>query len=172
MRRWLTQTTFETCFLAANWKPEGPKLAPPEAVVMDVRIAADNAGTPRPVVLRFLSALKTAQIKSAQRYILDEHIARDQMVLWVGSQSPEGWGPETIAPIGVPREYWTRPDGAPKPGDIPRPGIPPAVTRQPHAPATQRSAHGPRLAVEQVRVNTPVKVFGGSPNQIIAKAVS
>ena len=163
---------FREVLLAANWKPEGPKLAPPDLLVMDVRLAADNAGTPRPAVSNFLAALKTAQIKCAQRYVLDEHIARDSMVVWVGSQSPEGWGPEVIAPIGVPKEYWTRPDGPPEPGDISRPVIAPAVQQQPTTPPAQPSAHEPRLVVEQARVNTPAKAFGGAKNQIIARLVS
>lgn len=160
---------FREVFLGANWKPEGPKLAPPELSVMDVRLAADNAGTPRPAVLSVLAALKTAQVKSAQRYVLDEHVARDSMVLWVGSQSPDGWGPETIAPIGVPEEYWTRPDGPPEPGDISKPGAP-VVRVVPPVPA--RGHGGPRLALEQVKVHTPAKVFGDPVKHVVAKLVS
>jgi hypothetical protein len=114
-----------------------------------------------------LAALKTAQVKSAQRYVLDEHIARDYMVLWVGSQSPEGWGPETIAPIGVPKEHWTRPDGPPEPGDISKPGVAPIVTVTP----TPGQA-GPRLSLEQVKVHTPAKVFGDPVKHVVAKLVS
>jgi predicted secreted Zn-dependent protease len=160
---------FRDVFLAAKWKPEGPTLAPPELSIMDVRLAADNAGTPRPGVLSVLAALKTAQVKSAQRYVLDEHIARDSMVLWVGSQSPDGWGPETIAPIGVPKEFWTRPDGPPELGDISKPGAP-MVTLVPPAPA--RSQAGPRLLLEQVKVHTPAKVFGDPVKHVVAKLVS
>jgi hypothetical protein len=99
------------------------------------------------------------------------------MVLWVGSESPEGWGPEVIAPIGVPKEYWTRQDGPPEPGDITRPGIAPAsdITWNVDVPGKENApyflgltgSYGKEMHVIEFRISghnnmdTPIERFGG-----------
>jgi hypothetical protein len=92
-------TEFYNFFHALRWRVEGPQLVPAgDERLVDVQVSLSGSylSTPYPRAADFLSSLEG--IKHRQRYVYDDSISPDLIVLWVGPKSPDNFRPDDCIP--------------------------------------------------------------------------
>lgn len=85
-----------------KWQVEGPRLVPVgDERLVDVQISVSNRywNRPYPRAADFLASLEG--IKHRQRYIYDDAVSPDLVVLWVGPKSPDNFGSDDCAPAVI-----------------------------------------------------------------------
>jgi hypothetical protein len=92
---------FRDLFKQAGWTVRGPELAPRDQVVLDVSIGLDLRIGSHPEVPTILSGFTSAGIKHRPGGMRSPNIPDDWLVLWVGSESPEG--EPLFKPLEVPK---------------------------------------------------------------------
>jgi hypothetical protein len=82
-------------FRSLQWRVEGPRVVPPGAErLVDVQISVSKRywNTPYPRAADLLTSLDG--IKHRQRYVYDDAVSPDMIVLWVGPKSPDNFLPD------------------------------------------------------------------------------
>jgi hypothetical protein len=92
---------FRDLFKKAGWIVRGPEPAPRDQVVLDVSIGLDLRIGSHPEVPTILSGFTSAGIKHRPGGMRSPNIPDDWLVLWVGSESPEG--EPLFKPLQVPK---------------------------------------------------------------------
>jgi hypothetical protein len=100
---------FRDFFHSIGWRVDGPRPVPAgDERVVDVQISVSreywNKFYPRAKDL--LDSLEG--VKHRQRYVYDDAVARDLIILWVGPKSPDNFKPDDCAPAVMD----------PKPGEL------------------------------------------------------
>jgi hypothetical protein len=89
---------FRDFFRSIKWHVEGPRLVPVgDEGLVDVQISVSQRywNTPYPRAADLLSSLEGT--KRRQRYVYDDAIPPDLIVLWVGPKSPDNFRPDDCA---------------------------------------------------------------------------
>jgi hypothetical protein len=92
-------TEFRDFFRSLRWNVDGPDPVPTgDERVVDVQISVSQRywNTPYPRAADLLNSLEG--IKLRQRYVYDDAISPDLVVLWVGPKSPDNFRPDDCAP--------------------------------------------------------------------------
>lgn len=93
---------FRDFFRSIQWQVDGPRLVPPgnEGMVdIQVSVSKHYWNTPYPRGADLLSSLEG--LKHTRRYVYDEAIQPDLIVLWIGPQSPSNFTPDDCAPASL-----------------------------------------------------------------------
>lgn len=89
-------------FHAARWIQERPILqAPARELSMDLQVSSSNLAPAPPsnaVARDLVNYFKFVGMKCRTTVILDPDVAQDEIVVWVGPQSPEGVSPDNYPP--------------------------------------------------------------------------
>jgi len=91
-------TGFRIFLRSLGWHVDGPRLVPVgDEGLVDVQISVSKHywNTPYPRAADLLSSLEG--IKHRQRYVYDDAISPDLIVLWVGPKSPDNFRPDDCA---------------------------------------------------------------------------
>jgi hypothetical protein len=92
-------TEFRDFFRSLRWNVAEPRPVPTgDERVVDVQISVSQRyrNTPYPRAADLLSSLEG--IKHRQRYVYDDAISPDLIILWVGPKSPDNFSPDDCAP--------------------------------------------------------------------------
>jgi hypothetical protein len=101
-------TGFRDFLQSLGWHVEGPRLVPVgDERVVDVQISVSKRywNKPYPRAADLLDSLDG--MKHRQRYVYDDAITSDLIILWVGPRSPDNFRPDDCAPATL----------LPKPGE-------------------------------------------------------
>lgn len=93
---------FKSFFHSQGWRVQGPRLVPvgdEELVDMQVSVSKAYWNTPNPVAQDLMGALEGT--KHRQRYVYDDAVPADLIVLWVGPKSPSNFSPDDCAPAAL-----------------------------------------------------------------------
>jgi len=86
---------FKEFFTAHKWKVVGPETAPPEGVPvlnMQLSISEEYWGKQRPEAFTALDGtLQFVGLKRAPNFIVDPLVAKDEVVMWIGPETPPGF---------------------------------------------------------------------------------
>ena len=86
-------------FRSLRWNADGPRIVPTgDERIVDVQISVSKRywNRPYPRAADLLSSLEG--IKRRRRYVYDDAIVSDFIILWVGPKSPDYFRPDDCAP--------------------------------------------------------------------------
>jgi hypothetical protein len=95
-------TELRDFFRSLQWSAEGPHLVPvgDERIVdMQVSVSKGYWNSPYPRARDLMDSLEG--LKHRQRYVYDDAITSDLIVLWVGPKSPDNFRPDDCAPAAL-----------------------------------------------------------------------
>ena len=93
---------FRDFFRLLGWNVDGPRPVPTgDERFVDMQVSVSNRywSSPYPRAMDLLSSLEGT--KHRQRYIYDDAISSDLIVLWFGPKSPDNFKPDDCAPAAL-----------------------------------------------------------------------
>jgi len=95
-------TSFRDFFRSLGWRVDGPRFVPVgDEELVDVQVSISNRywNTPYSMANDLMSAL--GGTKHRQRFVYDDAVPPDLIVLWVGPKSPDNFKPDDCAPAAL-----------------------------------------------------------------------